>query len=397
MRATLAPAELMRRIVAIAAEERSLRDVLKRSAALVVQATGADACFVHVVDHDRDEVVLMGAEPERFDALAGSIRLRLGEGVAGWVAEHGELAVVPDKWSDPRYRYIPELRGEDYRSLVSAPLLRPGRGVVGVVNVHARESGHFAPDVVERLTEVADLLAGIVEGAVLHERLRQREAQLERFAEHTIELQEIERRRIAGDIHDGISQRLVSARYHLSAARTAARTPAGAAELASELSAVEGLISAALDEARSAISGLRPTVLDDLGLAAAIESLAAAAGRFEVELDLQTCTLAPHLEICVYRVAQEALQNAVKHSGADKVLVTLRSEGDRVVLSVLDEGRGFDPSGGRRPASYGIGGMAERAALVGGTLEVVSTPGRGTEVKMSLPLAAAPAGAAVTG
>jgi two-component system NarL family sensor kinase len=386
LRVSLAPAELMRRIVAIAAEERSLRDVLKRSASLVVQATGADACFVHVVDHDRDQVVLMGAEPERFDALAGSIRLSLGEGVAGWVAERGEMAVVSDKWSDPRYRYIPELRGEDYRSLVSVPLLRPGRGVVGVVNVHARESGHFAPEVVERLAEVADLLAGIVEGAVLHERLRQREAQLEAFAERTIELQEIERHRIAGDIHDGISQRLVSAWYHLRAARTAT----GAPELASELSAVEGLISAALDEARGAIRGLRPTVLDDLGLAAAIESLAASAGRFHVELDLQACPLAPHMEICLYRVAQEALQNAVKHSGADRVLVTLLVEGERVVLSVVDNGRGFDPSVQRRPGSYGIGGMAERAALVGGTLEVVSSPGSGTEVKMSLPLSAAP-------
>lgn len=382
MRATLEPAELMRGIVAIAAEERSLRDVLKRSASLVVQATGADACFVHVVDHDRSEVVLMGAEPAEFDDLAGSIRLQLGEGVAGWVAQHGEVAVVADKWSDPRYRYIPALRGEDYKSLVSAPLLRPGRGVVGVVNVHAHESGHFAPDVVERLTEVADLLAGIVEGAALHERLREREEQLERFAEHTVELQEIERRRIAGDIHDGISQRLVSARYRLRAARAAA----GGAEMLAELSAVEDLLVAALDEARGAITGLRPRVLDDLGLAAAIESLAGAAGPFEVALSLRPCSLPPHLEMCVYRIAQEALQNAVKHSQASKVLVTLECTYDSLVLSVIDDGAGFEPAASERPGSYGMAGMAERAALVGGTLEVSSAPGRGTEVKMSIPV-----------
>lgn len=377
-------AELLRNIVAIAAEERSLRDVLKRSAALVVQATGADTCFVHVVDRERGELVLMGAEPEEFDALAGSIRLRLGEGVAGWVAQHGQVALVDDKWSDPRYRYIPELRGENYKSLVSVPLLRPGRGAVGVVNVHAKEPGHFVPETVERLTQVADLLAGIVEGAVLHEKLRQREEQLERFAEHTIELQEAERRRIASDIHDGISQRLVSAWYHLRAARSLA----AGEDLLLELSAVEALLSAALDEARAAISGLRPTVLDDLGLAAAIESLATAAGPVQVELNLEPCSLAPHLEMCVYRVVQEAIQNVVKHSRAQRVSISLGCARGMVNLSVRDDGVGFDPAGGRSPGRYGLAGMLERATLVGGSLEVLSSPGAGSEVRLSIPLPA---------
>jgi len=253
---------------------------------------------------------------------------------------------------------------------------------VGVVNVHAHESGHFAPDVVQRLTGVADLLAGIVEGAVLGDRLRHREEQLERFAEHTIELQELERRRIAGDIHDGISQRLVSGWYHLRAARAAARDQA----VLEELAAVETLLSEALDEARGAIRGLRPTVLDDLGLAAALESLAAAAGAFEVELDLHACSIAPHLETCVYRVAQEALQNAVKHSGAHLVHMSLACEGDHVVLSVRDDGRGFDPAVGRRSDSYGVAGMVERAALVGGKLELESSLGMGTRVTVSIPV-----------
>ncbi len=382
----LSRAQLVSGVVAIAAEERSLRDVLRRSAALVVRATAADACFLHVVDED-GSVVLMGAEPAEFDALAGSIRLAPGEGLAGWVAHHAEMAVVSDKWSDPRYRYIPALRGEDYRSLVSVPLLRPNRGVVGVINVHAREAGHFAPEQVERVGEVADLLAGIVEGAVLHDRLRQKEQQLERFAEHSVELQEIEHRRIAGDIHDGISQRLVSAWYHLRAARSLAGE---AAEIQDELDSVEQLISAAVEEARAAIAGLRPTVLDDLGLAAAIDSLATNAGPFEAEVDLEDCSLPPHLEMCVYRVTQEALQNAVKHSGARTVRITLRRHAEEVVLSVSDDGAGFEAQPRGRSGGYGVGGMAERAALIGGTLEVVSAPGEGTVVRMTVPLAGQP-------
>lgn len=382
MRVTLSSSELLRGVVDIAAEERSLRDVLRRSAALVVRATGADACFVHVVDADRREVVLMGAEPEEFDRLAGTIHLELGEGVAGWVAAHGQVAVVPDKWSDPRYRYIPALRGEDYRSLVSAPLLRPHRGVVGVVNVHAQEAGHFAPDVVDRLRAVANLLAGIVEGAVLHEQLWRREEQLERFVEHTVELQELDRRRIAADIHDGISQRLVSAWYHLRAARA---LPCGE-EVLAELAAIEELVSEALSEARGAISGLRPTVLDDLGLGAALESLAASAGAFRAEVETEACPVAPHLEMCVYRVAQEALQNVVKHAAATLVRLSLRREGDELVLTVTDDGRGFDPAVEPNPRSFGLSGMAERAALVGGTLAVTSDPGHGTTIRLTVPL-----------
>lgn len=396
-------------IVAIAAEERSFREVLRRSAALVVEATGSDACFLHVLDRQRSEVVLMGAHPEQFDALAGSIRLAIGEGVAGWVALHGEMAVVDDKWSDPRYRYIPELKGEDYRSLVSAPLLRPGRSPVGVVNVHSHDPQHFTSDLVGRLAEVADLLAGIVEAALLHEQLRQREEQLERFTEQMIELQEGDRRRIASDIHDGISQRLVSAWYHLRAARSQLSAasapggdrgekssgglgPSGAGWLPTalaEIDAVEELLGGALDEARGAIAGLRPTVLDDLGLAAAVGSLARSAGGFELDLDLQPCEAAPHLEMCVYRVAQEAVQNAVKHSGASRLRVGLRCEDAALVLEIADDGGGFDPAAARRPGSCGLDGMSERAALVGGSLEVRSAPGRGTEVRMAVPLVAA--------
>ncbi|MHB1710967.1 MAG: GAF domain-containing sensor histidine kinase [Acidimicrobiales bacterium] len=373
--------DLLRGVIGIAGEERSLRSVLRETAKLVVVATGADACFVHVVDHDAREVVLMGATPEEFDVLAGTIRLDFGDGVAGWVAQHGEPAVVDDKWSDPRYRYIPALRGEEYQSLVSVPLLRPAGVVVGVLNVHARHAGHFAGDIISRLQEVASLLAGIVEAALLHEQVRVREEQLARFAARTIELQELDRRRIAGDIHDGISQRLVSAWYHLRAAGSLATGEA----VRGELAAVDSLLSDALDEARGAITGLRPSVLDDLGLIAALSSLAANAGDFIVELDLQECDLPPHVEMSVYRIAQEALQNIVKHAGATRVELAMHVTDDGVTLTIRDNGTGFEPALAGRPLSFGLSGMHERAGLVGATLQVRSRPGQGTALVLRLP------------
>jgi two-component system NarL family sensor kinase len=381
--------DLLRGIVSIASEERSLRSLLRQTARLVVAATGADACFVHVVDHEAEELILMGATPDEFDELSGSIRLALGEGIAGWVALHGQPAVVDDKWSDARYRYIPALRGEDFASLVSVPLLRPPDAVVGVLNVHAHDTGHFAHDILERLTEVARLLAGIVEAALLHEQLRLREEQLKRFAVGTIELQELERRRIAGDIHDGISQRLVSAWYHVRAAGSL--TTEDPVQL--ELVAVEALLSGALEEARRAITGLRPSVLDDLGLTAAISSLASTAGDFDTECDLQECDLAAHVETSMYRVAQEALQNVVKHAAASRVEVALHAGDDGgVTLTVRDDGVGFDTALLRGPLSFGLSGMQERASLLGAMLHVQSEPGHGTEVTLKLPSSVLSAG-----
>ncbi|MEX2658663.1 MAG: GAF domain-containing sensor histidine kinase [Acidimicrobiales bacterium] len=372
---------LLREIISLAGEERDLRSLLREVANLVVAFTAADACFVHVVDHETAEVVLMGATPEAFDALAGTIRLPFGDGIAGWVAQHGEPAVVEDKWNDPRYRYIPALRGEDYSSLVSVPLLRPPATVVGVLNVHARDAGHFGPGTVTRLEEVASLVAGVVEGAILYDRLQRREADLETFAVRTIELQELDRRRIAGDIHDGISQRLVSAWYHLRAATSLTDDPA----VEEELAAATALVSEALEDARRAITGLRPALLDDLGLNAAIISVAAELGDLEATVRLEPCGLAPHVETALFRIAQETLQNVVKHAEASHVDVSLVHDGVSVVFTVTDDGVGFDPTTAVGPTSFGLAGMHERAMLLGATLHVRSAHGQGTSVAVRIP------------
>lgn len=372
---------LLRQIIELSTEERNLRNVVRRVAEFVVTATHADVCFVHVVDREAGELVLTGATPP-FDELAGTIRLRMGEGLAGWVAQHGAPAVVEDKWRDPRYVYIPALRGEDFNSLISVPLLRPGGVVVGVLNVHSREVRHFARGDADRLSEVASLLAGIVENAVLYDRIATREAELERFAAHTIELQERDRRRVAADIHDGISQRLVSAWYHLRAARSIVDS----ADVLAELTETETLLSAALDDARRAIVGLRPVVLDDLGLTAGLTSLAGSLGAdANVDVDLDQCAPPTHVETALYRIAQEALQNIAKHAAASRVEIRLRETDVAVILTIQDDGVGFDAATSVGPLSYGISGMHERAVLLGANLDVRSQVGAGTSVTVTVP------------
>ena len=354
-------------------------------ARLIVEATTTDVCFVHVLDDNGGALTLMGATPP-FDHQVGRIHLPVGEGVSGWVASHRQPAVIAaGKESDPRYRYFPELGGEHYTSMVSVPMESRPTGLVGVLNVHTRQRRDFTDRDVRLLSSIGSLVAGAVHQARLHRRLAAREHAAERFAEQMIAAQEAERRRLAGDIHDGITQRLVSLAFHLDAAADAALEDAGVA--VRELARARELTDLTLDEAHAAIAGLRPPVLDDLGLADGLASLARSIAQVQVRVVGRECQLPEHVMIALYRIAQEALQNVVKHAQATQAEVELRCDATSARLRVTDNGRGFDP--GAQPgseSSYGLRSMTERAEVIGGKLTVTSRPGIGTTVTATVPV-----------
>jgi two-component system, NarL family, sensor kinase len=354
-------------------------------ARLIVEATETDVCFVHVLDDNGGALTLMGATPP-FDRQVGLIHLPVGEGVSGWVASHRKPTVIAaGKETDPRYRYFPELGGQDYTSMVSVPMESRPTGLVGVLNVHTRQRRDFTDRDVRLLSSIGSLVAGTVHQARLHRRLAAREHAAERFAEQMIAAQEAERRRLAGDIHDGITQRLVSLAFHLDAAADAVSRDTGSA--ARELARARELTDLTMDEAYAAIAGLRPPVLDDLGLADGLASLARSIAQVQVRVDGTDCRLPEHVMIALYRIAQEALQNVVKHAGATQAEVELRCDASSARLRVTDDGRGFDvavrPGG---DSSYGLRSMAERAELIGGRLTVTSRPGIGTTVTATVPV-----------
>jgi two-component system, NarL family, sensor kinase len=360
-----------------------------RVAPLIAAATNTDVCFVHVLDDTDRSLTLAGATPP-FDKQVGQVRLPLGEGVAGWAASHREpVVIVEHKERDPRYRYFPQLRGEDYTSMVSVPMSSKPGGLVGVLNVHTRNRRDFTDRDVRLLTSIGSLLAGAVHQARLHRRLTARERAHERFTEQIIAAQETERRRLAADIHDGITQRLVSLRFHLDAAADALTEQAGFAAV--QVDRARELADLTFDEARAAINGLRPPVLDDLGLADSLASLARSLDELDVLVDVQDCPLPEHAAIALYRIAQEALQNVVKHARTRVVCLNLQHEAGEVRLQVSDGGCGFDRDGmsfGDDPGSngYGMISMAERAELIGGRLEVASRPGLGTTITARVPI-----------
>ena len=391
--------QLLSRVIDTISGGLDLGRMLQGVARLVTETTGTDVCFVHLLDEQGRTLRLHGATPP-FDTLVGKIELGLGEGVSGWVASHGEPAViVDDKNADPRYLYIPALRGEEFTSMASVPIVTPLGHLVGVLNVHTRLRREFTATDVELLRSVAGLVAGAIENARLHRRLAEREEALEQFAERTVEWTEHERRRLAGEIHDGISQRIVSLFFHLSAAADA--IPGDPETAAEQVALAQELATAALDETRSAIAGLRPPILDDLGLAASLESLGHSFPQLDVQVEATRSRMTEHVETAVYRTAQEALQNVAKHANARNVRVRLYLQRDKMVLEVADDGTGFDPAAigangaaaaaagaalASQPTGFGLAAMRERAELLGGKLELASAPGRGATVRLTVPL-----------
>ena len=162
----------------------------------------------------------------------------------------------------------------------------------------------------------------------------------------------------------------------------------GVADQSAELGEIADDIRSSLDEVRRIARELRPEALDDLGLVNALITLCSRAGaqggvRVERELEPGLPRLDPDVELVVYRVAQEALTNVVRHAQAKRATVSFRAEDGDLVLRVGDDGRGLPPE--LPKGSAGIGGMRERARLVGGRLAIRSAPERGTEVRLEVP------------
>ena len=356
------------------------------AARVLTEATATDVCFVHVLDDSDRSLTLAGATPP-FDAQVGTVHLPLGQGVTGWVASHRRPAVITEhKRSDPRYLAIPQLRGEDYTSMVSVPMLSEPAGLAGVLNLHTVTRRDFDPRDVRFLLAIGRLLAGAVHQARMHRRLRARERAHERFVEQTVAAQEAERHRLAREIHDGISQRLVTLSFHLDAALTLLDRDEPVRARPDVRTACE-LVGLTLDEARAAIGALRPPVLDDLGLSGALAALARDLPGIETRLDLAERRLPEHVEVALYRIAQEALQNVLKHAGAGRVTLRLAVTDDGVRLAVTDDGIGFEPGSDEGAGDgYGLTSVRERAELIGGSMRLTSRPGSGTTVAVSAPM-----------
>jgi signal transduction histidine kinase len=226
------------------------------------------------------------------------------------------------------------------------------------------------------------------------EQIAEREARLQDLVRQLQVAQEEERRRVAYEIHDGLAQVAASAHQHLQTFADL-HVPESQAERA-DLDRTVDLVQSTVREARRLIAGLRPTVLDDFGLATAIrlevEVLRGEGWQVSYDEDLGDQRLPSQIETALYRVAQEALTNVRKHAGRARVAVTLDRDDGSIRLQVRDWGRGFDAAGrdvrARPGERVGLLSMQERVALLRGRCTVTSHAGEGTQVVAVVPLEA---------
>jgi len=213
--------------------------------------------------------------------------------------------------------------------------------------------------------------------------------QLKNLSARLVETQEEERRVLSRELHDEVGQSLSAILVGLSNLSAAIRTNARA-QMESEVTALRRIVEGTVRMVRNITLLLRPSMLDDLGLIPALEWQAREVSRqtglrVDVAAGGVSDQLPEEFKTCIYRVVQEALHNAARHAGAGSVRIVAQQEAGRLLLSVQDDGRGFDV---KRSRGLGLLGMEERVAHLGGTLQLVSEPGSGTLISVILPLAA---------
>ncbi|MBC8162617.1 MAG: GAF domain-containing protein [Roseiflexaceae bacterium] len=263
---------------------------------------------------------------------------------------------------------------QETRSELCVPVVLSGK-VLAIINLESQQVGAFTDEDVAVLVTAADVLAGAIDNARLYQRA-QEAAVLE------------ERSRLARDLHDSISQQLFSMTLTAQAAR--AQLEKNPPRAAAQLERLQETANAALKEMRTLIFQLRPPALSEHGLIAALQQhVEGLQHRESLTITMQVSgeeRNARGVEQAIYRIAQEALNNVIRHAGACRVEITLDVQPQEIRLRIADDGRGFDlhglQPGGRH---LGMTSMRERATELNGTLDLHSSPGQGTEIMVVVP------------
>lgn len=222
--------------------------------------------------------------------------------------------------------------------------------------------------------------------------LNERNQELHALSEHAINALEEERQQIALTLHDDTGQSLTLLIINLESLET--QLPSDEKLLLDKIGETRQLAQNSLSNLRQIVYGLRPSILDDLGLIPAIRwyartNLEKAGIMVEIDANGDLESLAPQLNASLFRIAQEAINNILRHSEAKNVEINFAQVEGRIVVEVADDGQGFDPSSVKEKAlqlhHIGLLGMQERAELIGGSTEVISEPGSGTKIVISVP------------
>ncbi len=359
-------------VVLAVASQLSVRDVLQMIVRSARALVGARYAALGVPDDSGSfaEFVTDGISA-RQQAKIGPLPRQ--HGLLGVLLREGATLRICDIKQDPRFWGWPAAH-PDLTDVLGIPI-KHGSQIIGLIfaaNKHA--PGGFT----ERDERLLELFAAHAAIALTNARLYERGRELSVLEE---------RARLARELHDAVSQKLFSVRAKARAA--AMLVPRDPDRAITEIDGVADLAGQAHAELRAVIDGLAPPDLSAGGLVGSLRSYAVLAGKTH-GVPVQVCAgelppLDPHLETVLYRVAQEALQNALRHAQASRVCVCLTAARRQVVLEVADDGAGFDTSA--QQEGLGLPSMRERAASAAATLTIESS-GRGTKVRMAVPVSA---------
>jgi signal transduction histidine kinase len=358
-----------------------LDDLLGEVLARLRNTLGADHALVTLLDEERSSLTIRAIDGFPKERVAG-VRVPLTTPISGQTIKAGRPLIFPTlpEPDAPEWQSWTANLGVHLRSAMGAPLVVEGN-IIGAVVVTSLVERTFTEDELDLLRVVADRVAPAIERCRLVEKVRSKRELLKSLSRRLLTVQEEERRRLSTELHDELGQLLTAIQINIGS------TPPRLAD------AVEN-INRAMKSVRDLAHELRPAMLDDLGLSAAIRSHA---DRFAQQTGLKlhlAVEAVPPLDRDVatacFRVAQEALTNVARHASAKNVWLSLRASASMLELSVRDDGAGFDLSAVHERAvhgaSLGVLGMQERVSFAGGSIDIRTKPGHGTEVSVHFPL-----------
>ncbi len=346
--------------------------VLNKSLKAALMAARGQAGFIHLREKTGKTMRLVARQGIPDSVAEKMATISSKDGLVAWVARNKESLLITDVAADPRTTYL--AASGDLKVYIGVPISR-GRRVWGTLSIVASDSAQFGADEVELLTSVGEEIGLVVENA-----------RLRRQAERLLVVQE--RNRLARELHDSVTQSLYSVTLFAEAGRRTA-VAARNEETAEYFTQIGKTGRQALKEMRLLIHKLRPSILSKEGLVRAlqqrlnsVERRAGVEGQLTVTGDTK---LSPLLEDALHQIAQEALNNALKHALASKVAVHLdTSHSEHIMLRIEDNGRGFDLETAAHSDGLGLTSMRERAESFGGELRIQSAPGQGTTVEARL-------------
>lgn len=362
--------------------EASLKEMLGAIAKTIERQSGDMLCSILLLEGDTLRHGAAPSLPDEYNRAIDGAAIGPSAGSCGTAAFTKQTVIVSDIATDPlwaNYRGLALRFG--LKACWSTPIFCADDRVIGTFANYYRTVR--VPNHRERrlMTVWTNVVALGIRRKQAEESLKT-EQQLLR---HLFKAQEYERKLAAYELHDGIAQYAAGAIMHLETyLHTLGHDPPP-----TQLDVTCDLLHKTLDESRRIINGLRPPILDEAGVVMAIEHLIQERSKGGLKITFDHSNhferLAPALEVAIFRIVQEALTNATKHSGSPTIEIALNRQGDRVRLAVRDHGSGFRSIRASEGA-LGLRGIRERARLLGGTVDIDSEPGKGSCVSVEFPI-----------